>query len=140
MIKGFLCFEELETGILYAVISPKNNILPYLAEHYSDRLPMENFLIWDEGRDLYVVHPAGKEWFLLKESEKKNRGEKASDKKEDAHDEERFGALSLEEKYYQELFRHFCHTISIEGRKNLNLQRNMLPLRFRPYMVEFFEK
>ncbi len=127
--KGFLRFQELENGILYAVIKPRDNILPVLALHFADRLPMENFIILDEGRNLYVVHPAGKEWFLMTGNE------------EDIdHREENIWELSEEEKYYQELFLHFCHYISIESRRNLKLQRNMLPLRFRPYMVEFVKK
>ncbi|MCH5270088.1 MAG: TIGR03915 family putative DNA repair protein [Lachnospiraceae bacterium] len=122
-LKGFLRFEELENGLLSSVIRPKNAILPMLAEHFADRLPMENFLIYDEGRKYYAVHPAGKEWFLMQGEE-----------------QERKLHLSAEEEYYRELFRQFCHSISIDERKNLNLQRNMLPLRFRPYMTEFAEK
>ena len=45
--------------------------------------------------------------------------------------------LSEDEMTYQELFRQFCHTITIEGRRNAQLQKGMLPLRFREYMVEF---
>lgn len=41
------------------------------------------------------------------------------------------------EEEYQVLFRQFCHTITVEGRENRKLQRGMLPLRFREYMVEF---
>lgn len=134
-LRGFVRFQELDGGILYAAVAPKNNVLPYLGEHFADRLPMENFLIADEKRGLYLVHPAGKEWFLYRadagEEEKGgNAGGMASVE----------GKLSADEQIYQELFRQFCHTISIESRKNLNLQRNMLPMRFRPYMVEFFEK
>lgn len=122
-LKGFLRFEELENGLLSSVIRPKNDILPMLAEHFADRLPMENFLIYDEGRRRYVIHPAGKQWFLMQGEE-----------------QERKLPPSAEEEYYRELFRQFCHSISIDERKNLNLQRNMLPLRFRPYMTEFVEK
>lgn len=120
--REFLRFRELDGGGLYAVIKAKCNILTMLTMHFADRLPMENFLIYDEERELYAVHPAGKEWFLME-------GQKGEGIE-----------LAEEELYYQELFRHFCHNISIEGRKNLKLQRNMLPLRFRPYMVEFPEK
>lgn len=128
-MKQFLRFQELEGGLLYAVIGPKDNVLPMLVVHFADRLPMENFVICDENRKLYAVHPAGKEWFLMSGQEAPLR----ADQKEGI-------LLTAEEEYYQELFRHFCHTISIESRKNLNLQRNMLPLRFRKYMVEFVEK
>ena len=122
-MKGFLRFEELKNGLLSSVIRPKNAILSLLAVHFADRLPMENFLIYDEGRQQYALHPAGKEWFLMQ-------------------GEEQDGQLSLSagEEYYRELFREFCHSISIDERRNLKLQRNMLPLRFRPYMTEFAAK
>ena len=122
-LKGFLRFEEMENGLLSSVIRPKNALLPMLAAHFADRLPMENFLIYDEGRRHYAVHPAGKEWFFMQGEE-----------------QERQPILSEKEEYYRELFRQFCHSISIDERKNLKLQRNMLPLRFRPYMTEFAEK
>ena len=44
---------------------------------------------------------------------------------------------SDKEQYYSELFRGFVQAIVIKERKNPALQRNMLPLRFREYMVEF---
>lgn len=125
-LRGFLRFEELENGILSAVIKPRDNILPMLASHFADRLPQENFIICDEGRALYAIHPAGKDFLLMSGCE----------------DSARRGGDTLgfsdAEMYYRELFKHFCHTISIKERENLKLQRNMLPLRFRPYMTEFF--
>ena len=122
-LRGFLRFAELEGGVLYAEAEPKNNIIVYLAEHFADRLPMEHFIICDKGRDLYAVHPAGKEWFLLKGSSEEEKISEAT--------------LSDAEIYYQELFCRFCESLSIKERRNLNLQRNMLPIRFRPYMTEF---
>ncbi len=127
-MKQFLRFAELEGGVLYAVIAPKDNVLPMLTVHFADRLPMENFAICDENRKLYAIHPAGKDWFLMSGQHMPPRAEKGE------------LTLTAEEEHYQELFRHFCHTISIEDRKNLKLQQNMLPLRFRNYMVEFVEK
>ena len=47
---------------------------------------------------------------------------------------------SKEEAGYQELFRYFCHKIAIKERQNDKLQKSMLPLRFRPYMTEFWEE
>lgn len=127
-MKEFLRFSELEGGVLYAVIGPKDNVLPMLTVHFADRLPMENFVICDENRRLYAIHPAGKEWFLMRGQDTPLRAGEEGLK------------TTAEEEHYQELFRHFCHKISIEGRKNLKLQQNMLPLRFRNYMVEFVEK
>lgn len=120
--KQFLRFQELENGVLYSKIGPKNDVLIFIMPHFADRLPIENFLIYDEKRNLFGIHPAGKEWYLL-------RGEDA-----DAPVQLKY---SEGEKCYQELFRQFCHTIAIEDRKNDKLQQSMLPLRFREYMVEF---
>lgn len=122
-LRGFLRFQELENGILYAPIGPKNNIITFLMPHFADRFPMENFMIYDEKRGILGLHPAGREWYLVNNSE--NPKEASSFQ------------LSGEEEVYQELFRYFCRKIGIEERRNPKLQRNMLPLRFREYMVEF---
>ena len=121
-LKGFVRFQELENGVLYSGIGPKNNILTFLMPHFADRFPMENFMIYDVERDFFAIHPAGKQWYLL-------RGEQVD------------GITNLKfserEKEYRALFQHFCHTITIKERENRTLQRNLLPLRFREYMIEF---
>ncbi len=120
---GFTRFRELESGILFADISPKNNVLVWLMEHFSDRLPSENFAIFDVGRKLYGIHPAKEQWFLVSG--------------EDLEADMQEVPVSAAEERYAELFRHFCKRIAIKDRKNLELQRNMLPLYFREYMTEF---
>lgn len=118
---GFLRFEELENGVLCAVVSPKSNIITRLAPHFTDRFPLENFVICDEKRGLVVVHPKKRGWFVTEGAA------------------EMFATIdrSSKEEYIQSLFKHFVDTIAIESRRNESLQRNMLPLRFRPYMTEF---
>ena len=64
---GFLRFRELSNGILYGVISPKNQMLYFMMEHFSDRLPMENFLIYDERAKGYAFHLKGKPWIYIDE-------------------------------------------------------------------------
>ena len=118
----FLRFKEFENGILYADIGPKNNILTFIVPHFADRLPLENFVIYDEVRNIYAMHPARREWYLVYGDEKITRAE---------HN------FSEGEKNYSELFEHFFHTIAIKERRNYKLQRNMLPLRYRKYMTEF---
>lgn len=120
--KQFLRLQELENGLLFSRIGPKNDVLAFIMPHFADRLPIENFVIYDEKRNLFGIHPARRAWFFL-------RGEE-TDVVSKLH-------YSDGELYYQELFREFCHTITVEGRKNSKLQQSMLPLRFREYMVEF---
>lgn len=122
-LRGFTRFAELSNGILYAKIAPRNNLLTFLMPHFADRFSGENFVLQDGIRGLYGVHPAGQNWYPVQYSELSEEG----------------GGLSwsAEELRYRELFRHFCRSITIEERRNWELQRNMLPLRFREYMVEF---
>lgn len=93
-----------------------------MAPHFADRLPQLDFVIYDESRGIFVVHPASKEWYIVTETD---------------FDEDAMLRYSPEEKGYQEMFTYFCHKIAINERTNLKLQRNMLPLRFQEYMVEF---
>lgn len=119
--KEFLRFEELQNGILYAKIGPKNHVLPFLVPHFADRLPADNFVIYDEIRGEFALHPKFNPWYLVTYHE---------------FDESQL-LYSEEEDVYRELFTEFCNTIAIEERVNLKLQRQMCALRYRPYMVEF---
>ncbi len=120
----FIRFRELENGILYARTGPKNNVLTFVMPHFADRLPLENFVIYDETRGIYGLHPARKDWYVVTEG---------ADSAPAAGEH----VLSENEKKYSELFTSFFHTIAIKERNNLKLQRNMLPLRYREYMTEF---
>lgn len=117
----FLRFQELENGILYAAINSQCEVVPFLAAHFADRLPNENFVIYDRRHHMFAMHERYKPWFLVRNQ---NLLE------ESLH-------FSEEEREYQQLFKHFCEKIAIASRKNKDLQTNMLPLRFRPDMVEF---
>ena len=120
-LMGFLRFRELRGGVLLARYAPKNDITAMLMPHFANRLPDENFAIYDENRKYYAVHPKKKQWYLVRD---------------ELPFQEQQEIYSEAEAEYQTLYRHFCRSVSIEERKNLELQRNMLPLRFRAYMVE----
>ena len=121
----FLRFQELEQGILYAKIGPENDVVSYIMPHFADRLSPEHFMIHDERRGLFGVHPAGEAWYLVSGVD-----ESIQEKLKYSDDELK----------YQELFTLFHNTIAIRERKNTCLQQQMLPLRFRDYMVEFDSK
>ena len=118
----FLRFKELENGVLFSKIHPKNDILMYLGPHFSDRLPLEDFLIYDINRRKALFHEKEKEWYMMDALELHGGAAER---------------ISSEEEYYQDLFRMFCRTIAIESRENKALQRQFLPLYFRDVMLEF---
>ena len=125
LFTGFLRFRELENGILFAEISPKNQILPCLAAHFQDRFPVENWMIRDRNHTMYAVHEAGKRWILVQYEE------------QDTDREPDFMRFSDQEEQMQKLWRGFCDTIAIKERLNPKCQRTNLPLRYRSDMTEF---
>ena len=127
----FLRFQELadteiaKGGVLFSRIGPKNNVMPFIMPHFADRLSVENFMVYDENRNLFGVHPAGEEWYLVTAGEAFVLQEPARSEKEEG---------------YQELFRAFHRTIGIKSRENKKLQRQMCAYRYQDYMVEFQQK
>ena len=119
---GFLRFQELENGVLFAKIHPKNNVLPFLGEHFTDRLLQENFMIYDENRQLAALHPRGKGFFI-------------TDTKD--LDPEMLRRFSSKEQEYQKLWCRFFDSIAIEARVNPKLQNQNLPKRFQQDIIEF---
>lgn len=119
---GFLRFSEQTNGMLISEIHPKNNILTLITPHFADRLPRERFLIYDGNRKQASLHVPDHPWILAQVPEL-SQGQ--------------WKDISVPEDGYQDLWKTFVHHISINERENPKLQRNNLPLRFRPDMTEF---
>lgn len=137
-LRGFLRFRELESGVLYARMQPDHNVLELLMNHFGDRLPGEVFIIHDTGRGIVGVHQKNTDVYYVNYLEDWKKENCQKENRETEEWENRKQALySDEEALYSEWFRGFCKSIAIEGRKNIKLQRQMLPLRFRSEMSEF---
>lgn len=132
LLTQFTRFSQTPQGVLVSRIGPKNDVLPLLAPHFADRLPEENWVIFDENRDKAAIHPKGSAWFLADvplEGGQDGAGGSGWMK----------GWLKerTDEEVYKNLWYTFFDTVAIQERKNYKCQRNHLPLRFRPYMTEF---
>ncbi len=121
-LMGFVRFEELENGILYARIRPVHAVLPLMAPHFADRYRQEDWIIHDTVRGQMAVHRKEYSWVLADE---------------ELLDPDYLFRISDREEEYQELWRAFHRAIAIEERRNPRCQRGLLPLRFRPCMTEF---
>lgn len=118
--REFTRFEELENGVLAGRIEPKYNIVPIIADYFADRMHNEHWIILDTKRSISAVHVAHKGYALtdqITETDLLN-----------------FSGLSEKEADFQALWKRFFDTIAIEERINPNLQRSLMPLRFRKYM------
>ena len=124
----FIRFRELDSGILYAPVTPKCQVLTCIAPHFADRFPLENWMIHDKTHRAFAVHEARKKWVLVQEAYGEAQKEEY---------EEQFKRMSEKEMEYETLFKSFCETIAIKERENPVCQRGHLPLWYRPNMVEF---
>lgn len=122
---GFLRFQELENHILYGKLVSRHHVGTFLANHFADRLPMENWIIHDPERDEAWVHQAGKSWIYIRNPEFKLDPE---------------NMLSAAEYSFKAWWLTFTETIAIRERVNPHLQMQMLPKRYWKYMPEMKDK
>jgi len=113
----FLRFSDYN-GSLVAIIEPKSFVLPLIINHYRDRFPSEQFLIYDETHKYALVYQNGKSCiFPLDHLELPVACEK--------------------EEKYRALWKQFYNTIAIEGRINHKLRISNMPKRYWKHLTEF---
>lgn len=117
-MSGFLRFEELEDGTLYAKIDSRFNLVYFLAKHFNKRLNNQKFIIHDIKRELAFVK--SEEFFGVRQVESFDSPE-----------------LSKDEEKFKKLWHTFFLHVSIQSRENKKLQRQVVPLLYRTYMSEF---
>ena len=118
---GFIRFEELEDGTLYAKVESKFNVLYFLGKHFLKRFNNQNFIVHDLNRKLAFVKIQND--FSVQEVA--------------FFDEPNY---SSNEQKFQKLWKSFFSAVTIKERINPKLQRQLVPLLYRTYMSEFFDK
>jgi len=117
---GFLRFEELEDGSLYAKLESQFNLVYFLGKHFAKRFNNQVYFIHDIKRSLVFVHsPAFKGVRMVADFE--------------------LPKFSQSEEKFKKLWREFFESVTIESRKNEKLQKNVVPLLYRTYMSEFMD-
>lgn len=115
-IREFIRFSDYG-GYLVSVIEPKNKVIPMIAEHFTDRLPNENFLIFDKTHSMALIY--------------------YDHKAEIAENIEfELPPATAEEKRYRELWRGFYSAIAIKERYNPRCRMNFMPKRYWAHMTE----
>jgi probable DNA metabolism protein len=114
---GILRFSDMG-GILFARFCPDNDILILLMDHFADRYKFEKFIIYDEKRKKTGVYSEGN-WEI----------------------NERVDIEGIEcsygEKNIHKLWKQYFNDLAIKERKNINLQFQFIPARYRKNMAEF---
>lgn len=119
LLLGFIRFSDAD-GFLTSTISPKNFILPFIANHFVSRYREENFVIYDKIHQAVLVYQDGKTEILKV-------------------DHIVFPEVTEEEGNYQALWKQFYKTISIESRKNPRCRMTHMPKRYWENMLEVQE-
>ncbi|NLG24498.1 MAG: DNA metabolism protein [Clostridiales bacterium] len=117
LLKGFIRFSD-QRGALVATITPKNRVLPLLADHFADRYSGERVLIYDRTHATALACEGGRTALVPMENLQLN-----------APDER--------ELLFRALWRRFYETIGIEGRRNERCRMSHMPKRYWANMTEF---
>lgn len=120
-LTGFIRFEELEDTTLYAKVESKFNVVYFLGKHFLKRFNNQNFIIHDLNRKVAFV-----------------KMQKDFSVQEVAFFDE--PNYSSNEQKFQKLWKSFFSGVTIKERINSKLQQQMVPLIYRTYMSEFFDK
>ncbi|PZP14398.1 MAG: DNA metabolism protein [Aliarcobacter butzleri] len=117
-LTGFIRFEELEDGILYAKVESKFDVAYFLGKHFLKRFNNQNFIIHDLNRKLAFVKMQND--FSVQEVA--------------FFDEPNY---SSNEQKFQKLWKSFFNAVTIKERLKPKLQKQLVPLLYRTYMSEF---
>lgn len=120
IFKGFVRFKSIDNNFLYSSIEPDNDILELIANHFMKRFSNEYWIIHDISRNKAIVYNTHNYEIieLLKEDCKNLIGHK---------DE------------YSSLWKEYFKSTTIEERRNLPLQKRMMPKRYWKHIFETSE-
>ena len=114
--QGFVRFSEVN-GALVAEIEPKNIVLPLIAQHFCERYPGENFLIYDRTHGMALIRQAGEATICDVEAFEQPE-------------------CSEEERKFRALWRLFYDTIEIKERRNPRCRMSHMPKRYWNCLTE----
>ena len=120
LFKEFLRFDELKGNVLYGKIEPKCDVLPFVAQHFDERFPEEDWIIYDAKRKKSAVHKHNMDTIFVE-----GRDMDHLTKDLQTNDE------------YRDLWQVFFKTIGIEARYNSKCQQNHMPQWYRKNVTEF---
>jgi len=115
---GILRFSAQAGEIKYAQIAPDTHVIPMLASHFKKRFPNEPWIIHDTNRALILFHEPGSLRLI--------DGEALLGQPQQPTNTDPYKALWI--KYF--------NSMTIDSRKNSDLQRQFIPLKRRKYMIE----
>ncbi len=124
-MEAFVRFKLTNDQLYYAIIEPDCDVLPLIAPHFQSRYADQRWFIYDAKRrygiyyDLETVTTVAIEF---------QHGRATSQLLVEISDER--------EEFYQELWRRYFKSVTIEARKNRRLQLQHMPKRYWKHLTE----
>lgn len=117
--KGFVRFQDVAAGFLYARIEPEADILSFIAPHFVGRVGDRPWMIHDLRRHQAALYDLTS-WCLIRDIELSTEP-----------------TLTATEHDYAALWQRYFQRHAIAERHNPGLQQKHVPLRYRKYLTEF---
>lgn len=114
---GLIRFSQCRDGIYYSQIEPDHNILQLLAPHFANRMADQNWIIHDIKRNLAAIYNM-ESWVLTSLTL------------------DNLPSMSLDEEFYQSMWKQYFKSIAIATRLNPRLQIQHMPRRYWSHLVE----
>jgi probable DNA metabolism protein len=122
----FVRFQKTADDIYFSPVSPDYNVLPLIGKHFQNRLPDQQWVIYDIKRKYGLFYDLKD----VSEITIDNRYfSTLSGKIEEA-------VLSEDEKQFQNLWKDYFNSINIKERKNLRQQMHFMPKKYRKFLTE----
>ncbi|WP_243373705.1 TIGR03915 family putative DNA repair protein [Geotalea sp. SG265] len=119
---GFVRFRETTSGYYYASLAPDHRVLSLIAGHFADRFRDQHWVIHDLRHGEGIVYDCTRRRWLLLPMLAEGDPE-----------------LTPAEETFQRLWRKYFAVLAIGERENLSLQQGKVPLKVRPWLMEFSE-
>ncbi|MEM9529025.1 MAG: TIGR03915 family putative DNA repair protein, partial [Bacteroidota bacterium] len=122
---AFVRFQRTKDDIYYAVIEPDFNVLPLIGDHFEERYPAQQWLIYDSRRKYGIYYDLQKTTFITFAENAKLELRQLSEK-----------VLAENEPEYQILWKSYFDSVNIPERRNMKLHLQHVPKRYWKYLSE----
>lgn len=119
---GLLRFKKIKGDIYYAAVEPDHNVISLLSPHFVERLRDQYWIIHDLKRGLAAVYD--KRTFRIEHIYSKGN--------------EPFNVMGIKEVDvdFEDLWKLYFKHITIESKRNINLQKQHMPKRYWGHLIE----
>lgn len=129
-MQAFVRFKLTQDQLYYAIIEPDCDVLPLISAHFESRYADQRWLIYDARRTYGIYYDL--ETVSMVRVDFHPRGRITSGLVTEISDER--------EEFYQELWRRYFKSVTIDARKNLRLQLQHMPKRYWKHLTEQIRK